>query len=307
MTLPAILETFRQILVGHPVTQGFGCTGYSAEPHIGVPGTSTYCAHFHTGVDFAVPSGIDLYSVGKGTVIVAGNYGGYGNTVIVQLDNYYRVLYGHLSSVAVTPNERVNIGDRIGLSGSTGNSSGPHLHLELRDPYNEPVDIQQGIGGNNFSKVWQVLRNVGRWASAGGSPDLLTQPLKAYNLGTGAVTLIQPSTINDPGNGQPDPGSTTPCGPWFTLPAPFNVDVPNPYCLLGQYISSQVVNAELNVIPVMIVLVAGIGLTIAGIHRLGNEKPVQSAVNVAVSPVVATKNVALKAGESAAKVAAIVK
>ncbi|MFF3551846.1 peptidoglycan DD-metalloendopeptidase family protein [Streptomyces tsukubensis] len=87
---------------------------------------------YHTGVDFAVPTGTSVRSIGPGTVVSAGWAGAYGNEVVVKHTDGTYSQYAHLSSLSVSAGQSVGGGQQIGLSGSTGNSSGPHLHLEVR-------------------------------------------------------------------------------------------------------------------------------------------------------------------------------
>jgi len=87
----------------------------------------------HTGVDLSANVGEPVYAAGAGTVVFAGwNRTGYGNVVVIAHGSTFSV-YGHLSRVSVRCNQQVGIGDLIGLVGNTGNSSGPHLHFEIRD------------------------------------------------------------------------------------------------------------------------------------------------------------------------------
>lgn len=85
---------------------------------------------FHTGVDLGYSYGSPVGSLDAGTVALAGWYGGYGNCVIVEHDNGDCTLYGHLARVTVDVGERVEAGRLVGYSGSTGVSTGPHLHVE---------------------------------------------------------------------------------------------------------------------------------------------------------------------------------
>ncbi|OMC64247.1 hypothetical protein BK121_25600 [Paenibacillus odorifer] len=88
----------------------------------------------HTGVDFAVPQGTNIHAADSGTVIVAEWYSGYGYCVIIDHGGGVWTLYGHIrkGGIKVSPGDRVNRGDVIAESGSTGNSTGPHLHFEVR-------------------------------------------------------------------------------------------------------------------------------------------------------------------------------
>jgi murein DD-endopeptidase MepM/ murein hydrolase activator NlpD len=86
----------------------------------------------HTGVDFAVPVGTPVLAVADGKVVNA-NWGkAYGNQVIITAPKGY-VIYAHLNAVRVKPGATVKAGQLIGESGNSGNSTGPHFHLEYRD------------------------------------------------------------------------------------------------------------------------------------------------------------------------------
>ncbi|WP_172386056.1 M23 family metallopeptidase [Streptomyces sp. MNP-20] len=114
-------------------------------------------AHKHSGQDFAVPSGTVVKSVHAGTVVKAGPNGAgdgpaYGNAVVIKHANGTYSQYAHLSRVEVRVGQAVTGGQRIALSGNTGNSSGPHLHFEIRTTPNygsavDPVSFlrQQGV------------------------------------------------------------------------------------------------------------------------------------------------------------------
>ncbi|MFI1697989.1 M23 family metallopeptidase [Streptomyces galilaeus] len=93
-------------------------------------------AHRHTGQDFAVPTGTPVYAVGPGTVRATTCGDGFGNQVIVRHPDGYFTQYAHLSRIDVRKGGRVAAGQRLGLSGATGNVTGPHLHFEVRiTPY----------------------------------------------------------------------------------------------------------------------------------------------------------------------------
>ncbi len=93
----------------------------------------------HNGLDFGIVVGTPIKSTMDGKVISAGwNDQGYGNLVIVE-NGAYRTYYAHLSSIPVAVGDSVKAGSTIGLSGNTGNSTGPHLHYEIRKN-NVPVD-----------------------------------------------------------------------------------------------------------------------------------------------------------------------
>ncbi|MCX2726001.1 M23 family metallopeptidase [Thermomicrobium sp. 4228-Ro] len=101
---------------------------------------SMYSSGYHTGIDIGAPSGTRLYSPFRGTVVQAGWNGGYGNSVTIKLDDGKVLILGHLSSVAVRPGQRVDAGAFLGLSGSTGYSTGPHVHVEMRDQSGKIID-----------------------------------------------------------------------------------------------------------------------------------------------------------------------
>ncbi|MFE1902838.1 M23 family metallopeptidase [Streptomyces gardneri] len=94
-------------------------------------------AHKHSGQDFAVPTGTPVKAAGAGTVVKAGPNGGgdgpaYGNAIVVKHANGTYSQYAHLSKIKVNVGQKVAAGQQIALSGNTGNSSGPHLHFEIR-------------------------------------------------------------------------------------------------------------------------------------------------------------------------------
>ncbi|WP_432133655.1 MULTISPECIES: M23 family metallopeptidase [unclassified Streptomyces] len=92
--------------------------------------------HRHTGQDFAVNSGTPVHAVGPGTVRAATCGDGFGNQVLVRHRDGYFTQYAHLSRIDVRVGRRVRAGQRLGLSGATGNVTGPHLHFEVRvTPY----------------------------------------------------------------------------------------------------------------------------------------------------------------------------
>jgi peptidoglycan hydrolase-like protein with peptidoglycan-binding domain len=94
----------------------------------------------HQGLDFPVPYGTRVGAAGRGTTIYAAyNYGGYGNLVVIQHRLGYTTWYAHLSSITSWVGEQVASGTRIGFVGSTGHSTGPHLHFEVRR-YDTPID-----------------------------------------------------------------------------------------------------------------------------------------------------------------------
>jgi murein DD-endopeptidase MepM/ murein hydrolase activator NlpD len=93
---------------------------------------SMWASGYHTGVDFIVPTGTSLKAVASGTVVTAGWGGAYGNQVVIQLADGHYAQYAHMSSLSVSAGQTVSEGQEIGLSGATGNVTGPHLHFEIR-------------------------------------------------------------------------------------------------------------------------------------------------------------------------------
>ncbi|AJF68476.1 transglycosylase family protein [Streptomyces vietnamensis] len=93
---------------------------------------SSWASGYHTGVDFPVPTGTSVKAVAGGRVVSAGWGGAYGYQIVLRHDDGRYSQYAHLSALTVREGQRVHAGQRIARSGSTGNSSGPHLHFEVR-------------------------------------------------------------------------------------------------------------------------------------------------------------------------------
>ncbi|MFF3243845.1 peptidoglycan DD-metalloendopeptidase family protein [Streptomyces sp. NPDC002870] len=112
-------------------------TGLSApvDASIGTPyrkAGSAWSSGYHTGVDFPVPTGTSVKAVASGRVVSAGWGGSYGYQVVIRHADGKYSQYAHLSALTVRSGQQVSSGQRIARSGSTGNSSGPHLHFEVR-------------------------------------------------------------------------------------------------------------------------------------------------------------------------------
>lgn len=105
----------------HTITSYFG---WRIHP---ITGTNKY----HSGVDIGASYGATVIAADSGTVITAGWVSGYGNCIVISHGNGVSTLYGHLSSIAVSSGQSVSQGQTIGYVGSTGNSTGPHLHWEV--------------------------------------------------------------------------------------------------------------------------------------------------------------------------------
>lgn len=107
---------------GEPITSRFG---NRVDPFLGR-------LALHSGVDFAAQTGDSVKTTGSGKVVAAGVFGGYGN--MVEVDHGYGIStrYGHLSRILVSVGDEVQTGDILGRAGSTGRSTGPHIHYEVR-------------------------------------------------------------------------------------------------------------------------------------------------------------------------------
>jgi murein DD-endopeptidase MepM/ murein hydrolase activator NlpD len=93
-------------------------------------------AHTHSGQDFVVSTGTSVRAAHTGTIVTAGWGGAYGNNIVIKHGSHLYTQYGHLSHIGVHVGQQVITGQEIGKSGSTGNSTGPHLHFEVRTtPY----------------------------------------------------------------------------------------------------------------------------------------------------------------------------
>ena len=128
----------------------------------------------HDGLDFPVPYGTLVGAAGRGTTIYAAyNYGGYGHLVVIQHRLGYTTWYAHLSSITSWVGEQVVGGTRIGYVGSTGHSTGPHLHFEVRR-YDTPIDPVPML----LSSVARFLHPDGRRGSGecGGDRHELRKP-----------------------------------------------------------------------------------------------------------------------------------
>ena len=93
----------------------------------------------HPGIDLAAPIGSTVRAIMRGRVVYADNYAGYGKVVTIRHQDGYVSVYGHLSDLLVNPGQKINAGEFIGRVGSTGMSTGPHLHFEWRK-HGKPLD-----------------------------------------------------------------------------------------------------------------------------------------------------------------------
>lgn len=117
-----------------PISGSYISTGYKT-------GGSLWSSGSHTGVDFHAASGTSVHAVGRGTVVETGWGGSYGNEIVIRMADGTYTQYGHLSSIGVSVGQPVTPGQQIGLSGATGNVTGPHLHFEARTTAEYGSDI----------------------------------------------------------------------------------------------------------------------------------------------------------------------
>lgn len=115
---------------------------------------SMWSSGFHTGADFAASSGTPIKAAGAGTVVASSGGASYGIHVIIRHSDGKYTLYAHMSSRSVVPGDTVSTGQVVGRVGSTGNSTGPHLHFEVRDSANQypsPNDPIQWLRSHGVS------------------------------------------------------------------------------------------------------------------------------------------------------------
>ena len=128
------------------LTQPFGCTSLAIEP----PSTACAGGHFHSGIDLAAPLDTPVRAATAGVVAMHRERGGYGLYIVVVRDPQLSTLYAHLDWPLVQQGQVVTVGQAIALMGSTGNSTGPHLHFEVRIagiPV-DPLPLLQTRGGD---------------------------------------------------------------------------------------------------------------------------------------------------------------
>jgi murein DD-endopeptidase MepM/ murein hydrolase activator NlpD len=125
--LSRLLNSVAFTPMGYPrVSSITSMFGYRSDPF------DTENAEYHPGIDFKGAKGDPVHVTADGKVVFTGSKGGYGNCIIVQHKNDFQTLYGHLSHINVEEGQSVHTGDVIGKVGSTGRSTGTHLHYEVR-------------------------------------------------------------------------------------------------------------------------------------------------------------------------------
>ncbi|MDO5665450.1 MAG: M23 family metallopeptidase [Bacteroidia bacterium] len=125
--LSSLEKTLKEAPIGSPTLSDniISKFGYRRNPFTG-RGTE-----YHSGIDIKGKKGTPIKTTANGIVQFAGWYGGYGKCVIIKHENNLKTLYGHLSKITVAEGEKIECGQIIGKLGSTGRSSGPHLHYEI--------------------------------------------------------------------------------------------------------------------------------------------------------------------------------
>jgi murein DD-endopeptidase MepM/ murein hydrolase activator NlpD len=141
--LARLANTVSNTPMGYPRISSFSSFfGYRSDPF------NTANAEFHPGIDFKGNKGDAVKCTANGTIVFAGWFGGYGNCVRIQHINSLETLYGHLSHIDVKVGQKVSAGDIVGEVGSTGHSTGTHLHYEVRKN-GHPVNPVKFLSINN--------------------------------------------------------------------------------------------------------------------------------------------------------------
>ena len=131
--------------------------GYRRDPVYGAQ-------RFHEGLDFAAPTGTEVYATADGIVEIADRKGGYGNMIDITHGYNYVTRYAHLSKIIVSEGDEVKRGQLIGYVGSTGKSTGPHLHYEVRfkDEPQNPVNYYfMDLTPEEYADMIQLAENAG--------------------------------------------------------------------------------------------------------------------------------------------------
>lgn len=126
------------VLKRKPPKQVLPVAGYRLTGRFGA--VAGYWSSAHTGLDFATGYGATIRSITRGTVVSVGYDGSYGTKTVIRTPRGTELWFCHQSSTAVAVGQSVKPGDVIGYVGTTGNTTGPHLHLEVRPGGGDPVD-----------------------------------------------------------------------------------------------------------------------------------------------------------------------
>lgn len=131
--------------------------GYRRDPVYG-------SSKFHEGLDFAAPTGTPVFATADGIVTCAERKGGYGNCIDISHGYNYLTRFGHLSQILVTEGQKVKRGEMIGKVGSTGKSTGPHLHYEVRfkDQPQNPVNYYfMDLTPDQYAEMIRLAEDAG--------------------------------------------------------------------------------------------------------------------------------------------------
>ncbi len=177
--LPKLQMVF-PVAIPAPITSLFG---WRIHPITGA-------SRMHTGTDIGAPMGTPVMAALSGRVILADMMGGYGLAVAIEHDNGARqTLYGHMSELFVKPGDMVNQGTVIGRVGSTGASTGPHLHFELRQMTTDGTWVAQDAGSQlelsltNLTQSLQVAHKLQPGMTKTAVKPTLTQPIAPMKVG----------------------------------------------------------------------------------------------------------------------------
>ncbi|QIQ04004.1 M23 family metallopeptidase [Streptomyces liangshanensis] len=137
--LAKLAQSYTLPVVSYTITSTFGQAG------------SMWSSGYHTGLDFAAPTGTPIKAVHSGTVKSAGWSGSYGYRTVLELDDGTELWFCHQSSMTVTAGQKVATGEVIGRVGATGNVTGPHLHLEVHTPGGTGIDPMAWLQGKGLN------------------------------------------------------------------------------------------------------------------------------------------------------------
>jgi len=141
--LSKLVNTVAFTPMGYPrVSSMTSFFGYRSDPF------NSEHAEYHPGIDFKGNTGDEVKATANGKVVFAGWTNGYGNCIRIQHQNNFETLYGHLSRINVSVGQQITVGQKIGLVGSTGHSTGAHLHYEVRKD-GKPINPAKFITLNN--------------------------------------------------------------------------------------------------------------------------------------------------------------
>lgn len=161
---------------GAGVTAGYGATDTTgSSPWASTNGT-------HTGIDYAMPVGTPVKSAFDGVVSAVNINADYGTSIMVDNINGTQAIYGHLSEKRVKVGDQISQGQVIGKSGQSGNADGPHLHFEVRDAKNHPVNPEQYMSGEgyagklfgNYSTILPTYQDLAKTKTSASSSGALT-------------------------------------------------------------------------------------------------------------------------------------